>query len=243
MPTCTHLRNARISGGPPVERFLVVIWRVHVSQNQSRRIDVTPVARRYNFQTKLLDRSRDFADAARQSSRDRTAAFVAIYGGQRFEPSRRSRNDGLGARMRSAGEQPIKPFRREVRHVASNDQIPARARCRQSSFDARQRTAAMRLSAVMNSRAIRAVTNRAHAERRISARRSDDRYRANKRFQQTDRVHKQRSSAIIEKPFIAAHAGTRAPCENEPSNLGMRLFDHKSILQPRSDLRLCFETS
>src|ERR1700722_13689226 len=126
---------------PPLPCLFVISGLIHVFQDQSASIERAPFALINKVQAKLLNGVRDFSLASCQRSGNRCSAFAAVYRGQWFHASLCLWNNGLGARAKCTRKQPIKPFRREVWQIASDDQIPDRVRGRQSGGNSSQRPA------------------------------------------------------------------------------------------------------
>src|SRR6202171_362614 len=154
---------------PPVPRHFIISRRVHIFQNQFGRIDPAPITWVYKIATKLLNRLRNFSHAPRQRGSNRLTTFAAVYCGQRLDPSVGSWNDGLPTRAQGTRKQPVEPFRRKVRQVAGENQIPSRESCGQCSGNSCQRpTPECSRPALCQ----RIVSDCAQSELRVSTRRS-----------------------------------------------------------------------
>src|ERR1019366_4137624 len=148
------------------------------------------------------------------------ATFAAVHRSQRLNPALGSWNGSLGARTQSTRKQPVDPFRRKVRQIAGDDQIPRQMCCRKSGSDSCQRSAAGGLCPMQG---LRLIGYRAQAELRISSRKSNNRDFGDERLEQLGRVNDQWDAAKIEKSLVATHARAGAPRKNKSSDLAIAL--------------------
>ena len=227
------LAFAQTLGRPPFQRLFVISGRVHVSQDQPVRIDPSPLTRVNKIHAKLLDGIGNLSHTVRKCGGNRRTTFAAVYRGQRFDPAPGSWNNSFTPRTQCARKQPLEPFCRKVRQIAGDDQIPARARCGQSSGDSCQRPAA---GSVQPAPGLRVVRYRAQPEFRVSAKRSDNCDFGDKWFEQSRRVKDQWNAAEFEKSLVAAHARAGAARKNEPSDLAIAFHDCPAILRPHAEL-------
>ena len=221
--------------GRPLQRFFVISRRVHVSQDQSTRLDPAPLARVDKFHAKFRDSVGNLSHSPRQRGRNRRKTFAAIYGGQRLDPAHGSWNDGLPVRPERTRKQPVEPFCRKVRQVAGDDQIPARmCRC-QSGGDSGHRPIPEYIRPIESLRAVH-VRDRVQSERCVSAWRSDNRDLGDEWLQQAGCMEDQWDAAKIEQSLVAAHGRTGAPCKNEAGDLGIARHDQLAILRLHAQL-------
>jgi len=224
---------AQSCGSPPLTCLFVISGCIHVSQNQPARIEVAPLARVDELHAKLFNGVRDLSHALRQRRSNHLTGFAAVHRRQRLDPLIGSWDDSFAVRMPRARKHPVEPFRRKVRQVAGDDQIPAAARCGQSGGDPCQRSVA---GSVRPALGLHLVSYCPQAELRVSAGRSDNRNFGDERLEQPRRMNDQRIAPEIEKSFVAAHARARAPRKNEASDLVITNHHCQSILRPRSGL-------
>jgi hypothetical protein len=189
---------------------------------------MTPFARIYKFNTKLHDCVRNFSYTPVERIRNRRTTFSAVHSGQRLYSVLGPWNDGLSARFERTGKQPVQPFRRKIRQVAGNNQIPARVRCGQSGRDSCQRSVA---GTVRPALGLRFVRYRAQSELPVSLGGSDNCDFGDERLEQSGRVNDQRVTPEIEKTLVATHARAGAPRKNKPSDLAIALHRRPAILR------------
>jgi len=220
-------------GGPPVQRVFVIPGRVHVSQNQSARIELSPVARVDVVHSKLVDGVGNFAHPTRERSGNFRSAFSAVDCGQRLDAALAPRNDSFAARTHRTRKQPVKPFCGKVWHVAGQDQIPWRPRRGQGGGDSRERSVSRLIRPALN---LHVIGDHMQSEVCIPIERSDNRNFGYKWFDQSRCMKDQRNAAEIEKSFVATHARAGASGKNKSSDLAIALHDGPAILRLRAEL-------
>lgn len=228
------LASTQPPGLPPSARLFVIVRGIHVSQDQFAGFDLAPLGRINKVQAKPLDGVRDFPDASCQRRLDRLSAFAMVHGGQGFDSSLGSGNDGIGVRSQRTRNQPVEPFLGKIGEIAGDDQVPTHVRRRQSGGDSRKRP--KRAFARFAPSLSVSVRDCAQSERGVSRRGSDNCDLRDEWCQQSGRVHNQWYAAEIEELFIAPHARAGAPCKNEPCDLAMTLHGSPAILRPRRNV-------
>src|SRR5438445_11140797 len=99
----------------PSLRFFIIPWSIHVAQYTSVRIDVPPIVFVDDFDAEFLLRIGNFADSPVQRRSNSLGALSSVNRGERFKPPRGARHNNLLFGILRASEQPIHPFRSEVR--------------------------------------------------------------------------------------------------------------------------------
>ena len=131
--------------------------------------------------------------------------------------------------------QPVEPFRRKVRQIAGDNQVPKRM-CRfESGGDSGYRPIPEYFQRIESLRVVH-VRDRVQSERRVSAWRSDNCDLDNEWLKHAGCTEYQRDAAKIEKSLISAHTRTGAPCKNKPGDLAIALHDYPAILRLRAEL-------
>jgi hypothetical protein len=223
------LHLARSCGRPPLTRLFIISGCIHVSQDQPARFEAAPLVRVDELYAKLFNGVRDLSHTLRQCRSNQLTAFATVHRGQWLDPVLGSWNDSFAAPTQRARKQPVEPFRRKVRQVAGNDQIPARLRSGQCSGDPCQGSAAR---SVWPALGLCLVRYRAQAELGVSTGRSNNCDFGDERPEQPGGVNDQRVATEIEKSFVAAHARAGAPRKNEASDLAMTIHYSQAILRP-----------